>query len=78
MACCSKEKHTQEQSLGIVPISSQMERLHFIKKDGTVQLPSLRSWYCTMRPASSAKDSMQEKCLFRVTRNADIDVKRGA
>ena len=32
-----KEKHTQEQSLGIVPISSQMERLHFIKKDGAVQ-----------------------------------------
>ena len=29
-----KEKHTQEQSLGIVPISSQMERLHFVKKDG--------------------------------------------
>ena len=27
-----KEKHTQEQSLGIVPISSQMERMHFIKK----------------------------------------------
>ena len=32
-----KEKHTQEQSLGIVPISSQMERMHFIKKDGAVQ-----------------------------------------
>ena len=50
-----KEKHTQEQSLGIVPISSQMERLHFIKKDGAVQFASLRSWYCTMRPASSAR-----------------------
>ncbi len=30
-----------------------------------------------MRPASFGKESLQEKCLFRVTRNADIDVKEG-
>ena len=29
-----KEKHSNEQSLGIVPISSQMERMHIVKKDG--------------------------------------------
>ena len=29
-----KEKHPAGQSLGIIPISSQMERIHFIKKDG--------------------------------------------
>jgi polyphosphate kinase len=27
------EKHTSEHTLGIVPISSQMERMHFVRKD---------------------------------------------
>ena len=72
-----KEKHTQEQSLGIVPISSQMERLHFIKKDGTVQFSLTEELVLHYASSIFGKDSMQEKCLFRVTRNADIDVKEG-
>ena len=72
-----KEKHTQEQSLGIVPISSQMERLHFIKKDGTVQFALTEELVLHYASSIFGKDSMQEKCLFRVTRNADIDVKEG-
>lgn len=72
-----KEKHTQEQSLGIVPISSQMERLHFIKKDGTVQFALTEELVLHYASSIFGKDSIQEKCLFRVTRNADIDVKEG-
>ena len=72
-----KEKHTQEQSLGIVPISSQMERLHLIKKDGTVQFALTEELVLHYASSIFGKDSMQEKCLFRVTRNADIDVKEG-
>ena len=72
-----KEKHTQEQSLGIVPISSQMERLHFIKKDGAVQFALTEELVLHYASSIFGKDSMQEKCLFRVTRNADIDVKEG-
>ena len=72
-----KEKHSQEQSLGIVPISSQMERLHFIKKDGAVQFALTEELVLHYASSIFGKDSMQEKCLFRVTRNADIDVKEG-
>ena len=72
-----KEKHTQEQSLGIVPISSQMERMHFIKKDGAVQFALTEELVLHYASSIFGKDSMQEKCLFRVTRNADIDVKEG-
>ena len=72
-----KEKHTQEQSLGIVPISSQMERLHFIKKDGAVQFALTEELVLHYASSIFGKDSIQEKCLFRVTRNADIDVKEG-
>ena len=32
-----KEKHPAGQSLGIIPISSQMERMHVVKKDGETQ-----------------------------------------
>ena len=72
-----KEKHTQEQSLGIVPISSQMERMHFIKKDGAVQFALTEELVLHYASNIFGKDSIQEKCLFRVTRNADIDVKEG-
>ena len=72
-----KEKHTQEQSLGIVPISSQMERMHFIKKDGAVQFALTEELVLHYASSIFGKDSIQEKCLFRVTRNADIDVKEG-
>ena len=72
-----EEKHTQEQSLGIVPISSQMERMHFIKKDGAVQFALTEELVLHYASSIFGKDSIQEKCLFRVTRNADIDVKEG-
>ena len=72
-----KEKHTQEQSLGIVPISSQMERMHFIKKDGAVQFALTEELVLHYASNIFGKDSIQEKCLFRVTRNADNDVKEG-
>ena len=55
-----KEKHTQEQSLGIVPISSQMERLHFIKKDGAVQFALTEELVLHYASSIFGKDSMQE------------------
>ena len=33
------EKHTSEHTLGIVPISSQMERMHFVRKTMRPALP---------------------------------------
>ena len=53
------EKHPNAQSLGIIPISSQMERLHFVKKDGETQfalveelvlhLSLIHIWACLVR-----------------------------
>lgn len=50
-----KEKHPAGQSLGIIPISSQMERIHFIKRTAKRCLPLPKNWCCTLRPASSAR-----------------------
>ena len=72
-----KEKHTDEQTLGIVPISSQMERLHIVKKDDKTQFALVEELVLHYASLIFGKDAIQEKCIFRVTRNADIDVKEG-
>ena len=72
-----KEKHSETQSLGIVPISSQMERLHLVKKDGRTQFALVEELVLHYASLIFGKEAIQEKCIFRVTRNADIDVKEG-
>ena len=72
-----KEKHMSEPSLGIVPISSQMERMHIIKKEGQTQFALVEELVMHFASMIFGKDAIQEKCVFRVTRNADIDVKEG-
>ena len=72
-----REKRPQGQSLGIIPISSQMERLHFIRKDGETQYALVEELVLHYAASIFGKESILEKCLFRVTRNADIDVKEG-
>ena len=72
-----KEKHPNTRSLGIIPISSQMERLHFVKKDGETQFALVEELVLHYASSIFGKETILEKCLFRVTRNADIDVKEG-
>ena len=72
-----KEKHPAGQSLGIIPISSQMERIHFIKKDGKTLFALTEELVLHFAASIFGKETILEKCLFRVTRNADIDVKEG-
>ena len=72
-----KEKHSNEQILGIVPISSQMERMHIVKKDGRTLFALVEELVLHYASMIFGKETIQEKCLFRVTRNADIDVKEG-
>ena len=71
------EKHTSEQTLGIVPISSQMERMHFVRKDNETCFALTEELVLHYAALIFGKENVQEKCLFRVTRNADIDVKEG-
>ena len=70
------EKHTSEHTLGIVPISSQMERMHFVRKDNETCFALTEELVLHYAALIFGKENVQE-CLFRVTRNADIDVKEG-
>ncbi|MGN0663293.1 MAG: polyphosphate kinase 1 [Faecalibacterium sp.] len=72
-----REKHPAEQSLGIIPISSQMERMHIIKKGDTTYFALVEEMVLHFASLIFGKESILEKCLFRVTRNADIEVKEG-
>ena len=72
-----KDKKEGDMSLGIIPISSQMERLCFLKRDGETQFALTEEMVYHYVSMVFAKETILEKCLFRVTRNADIDVKEG-
>ena len=70
-------KEKGEQSLGMVPISSQMERMQVIRRDGRTEFALTEELVLHYASLIFGKDAVQETCLFRVTRNADIDVKEG-
>ena len=70
-------KEKGEQSLGMVPISSQMERMQVIRRDGRTEFALTEELVLHYASLVFGKDAVQETCLFRVTRNADIDVKEG-
>lgn len=72
-----KEKRSASPSLGILPISSQMERLHFLKTDGKLEFALAEELVMHYAGQIFGRDAVQSKCLFRVTRNADIDVSEG-
>ena len=81
---CNKEiylgvllKEKEGQSLGMIPISSQMERLQLVRRDGHTEFALTEELVLHYAALIFGKDAVQEKCLFRVTRNADIDVKEG-
>ncbi len=77
LAVLLKGKGVDNQSLGIIPISSQAERVIFIKTEyGFVYalVEELIEHYASL---IFGKDKIQEKCLFRITRNADLTVKEG-
>ena len=70
-------KEKGEQILGMVPISSQMERMQVIRRDGRTEFALTEELVLHYASLIFGKDAVQETCLFRVTRNADIDVKEG-
>ena len=70
-------KENEGQSLGMIPISSQMERLQLVRRDGHTEFALTEELVLHYAALIFGKDAVQEKCLFRVTRNADIDVKEG-
>lgn len=72
-----KAKGDEEVSFGLIPIGSQFERLLYLKKEETLEYGLAEELIFHFAQLVFPKGMLQKKCLFRVTRNADIDVKEG-
>ena len=63
---------------GIIPLSGQFEQLLFIKNpDGTTSFAFADELIAHYAASIFNKSTLQNACLFRVTRNADISVDEG-
>lgn len=72
-----KNKHTPGIALGIIPISSQFERVLFLKKEDKTCFALVEELIAHYAGLVFGKEVLLQKCLFRVTRNADITVEEG-
>lgn len=66
------------EAFGIIPVSSQFEPLVFLpQKNGTVAFALSEELILQFAKEAFGRYSIEDKCLFRVTRNADINVEEG-
>ena len=72
-----KAKGDDAVSYGLIPISSQFDRMLYLKKDEQLLYGLAEELILRFADLVFPKGMLQKKCLFRVTRNADIDVKEG-
>ena len=71
--------HTKNEgiSYGIVPVSSQFERVLFVKDGETTCFAFVEELIAHYAASIFSASTVQKQCLFRVTRNADITVDEG-
>ena len=71
--------HTKNEgiSYGIVPVSSQFERVLFVKDGETTCFAFVEELIAHYAATIFSASTVQKQCLFRVTRNADITVDEG-
>ena len=72
-----KAKGDTEVSYGLIPISSQFDRMVYLKKEDAVYYGLVEELVFHFAHLVFPKGMLQKKCLFRITRNADIDVQEG-
>lgn len=72
-----KAKGDAEPAYGLIPIGNQFERILYLKKENGLYYGLAEELIFHFADLVFPKGMLQKKCLFRVTRNADIDVKEG-
>ena len=75
LAAYLKAKGEDKPSFGIVPIGNQFDRVLFLKKGNETYYGLAEELIYHFASLIFPKGMLQQKCLFRITRNADIDVK---
>ncbi|MCO7110053.1 polyphosphate kinase 1 [Gemmiger formicilis] len=71
--------HSKNEGInyGIVPVSSQFERVLFVKDGETTCFAFVEELIAHYAATIFSASTVQKQCLFRVTRNADITVDEG-
>lgn len=72
-----KDKGSDEIYYGIIPIGSQFERMLYVKENDVTYFGLVEELIAHFAHLVFEKNTLQKRCLFRVTRNADITVDEG-
>ena len=72
-----KGKGDAQSSFGLVPISTQFQRIIFVPSGGSVAFALVEEMVEHFAGLIFGKNTVQSRCIFRVTRNADITVDEG-
>ncbi|MEG0763261.1 MAG: polyphosphate kinase 1 [Oscillospiraceae bacterium] len=72
-----KDKNGDASSFGLIPISNQFERIVYLQNDDKVQFALVEEMIMHFADLVFGKGTVQSRCVFRVTRNADITVDEG-
>ena len=69
-----KDKGDDSESFGILPISSQFERLIFVRMGEVTKVALVEELVRRFAHLAFGRYAVTESCIFRVTRNADINL----
>lgn len=73
-----KGKKTPQASFGLIPVSAHLGRIVFLPdENGGIMFALVEDLMLHFADLVLGKKAVQHKCLFRVTRNADITVDEG-
>ncbi len=71
------QKNEEKMSFGLIPISTQLGRVIFIPTDSGISFAFTEDLILHFAELVFGKKNLQSKCIFKVTRNADITVDEG-
>ena len=69
-----KDKGDNTESFGLLPISSQFERLIFVRMGEVTKVALVEELVRCFAHLAFGRYTVTESCIFRVTRNADINL----
>lgn len=73
-----RQKNSTQDSFGLIPVSAQFGRVMYApRENGEVSYALTEELVLHFADLVFGKKAVQRKCLFRVTRNADITVSEG-
>ncbi len=71
------QKDSEKPTFGLIPVSAQFGRVIFVKGDDETEYALTEDAVLHFADLVFGKKAVQGKCIFKVTRNADITIEEG-